>query len=66
MTIHLWSGLGDGRYTGQTPQQLHVVCHNDQCAGAKERIITTEMLSIDEISMTSRHMLDKLEKIIVA
>ena len=59
MTIHLWSGSGDGRY-GQTLQQL--VCHDDQCAGAKDCIITTEMLSIDEISMTSRHMLDKLEK----
>ncbi|XP_078330779.1 uncharacterized protein LOC144624727 [Crassostrea virginica] len=61
MTIHRCSGIGDGRYTGQKLQQL--VCHDDQCAGAKERIISTEMLIIDEISMMSRHMLDKLETV---
>ena len=61
MTIHRWSGIGDGRYTGQKLQQL--VCHDDQCAGAKERIISTEMLIIDEISMMSRNMLDKLETV---
>ena len=61
ITIHRWSGIGDGRYTGQKLQQL--VCQNEQSAGAKERITSTEMVIKDENSMMSRNMLDKLETV---
>ena len=59
MTVHRWSGIGDGSYISQKLQQL--VCHDEQCAGAKERIISTVMLIIDDISMMNGNMIDWID-----
>ena len=61
MTIHKWSGIGDGRFSGQKLKKL--LCHEEQYAGAKERIVTTDTLIIDEISMLSLAMFDNLETV---
>jgi ATP-dependent DNA helicase PIF1 len=59
MTIHKWSGLGDGRFSGGKLKIL--LQHDDAYANAKQNILKTDLLIVDEISMFSAQMLDNLE-----
>lgn len=48
-TLHHWSGILDGRYSHQTLGELFD--GDDRFADAKKRILETQCLVIDEISM---------------
>lgn len=61
MTIHKWSGIGDGRFTGNKLRQLLV--NDEQYQTAYTRIRTTDLLIIDEISMFRKQMMDNLENV---
>ena len=62
MTVHKWSGLGDGRWSARQLVDLFSA-GDDHFVAAKERISDTDILIIDEISMFSFDMLEKLETV---
>ena len=51
MTLHKWSGIGDGRYEKHTI--LDKVLHFPEYADVRKRITTTDVLIVDEVSMLS-------------
>ncbi|XP_062621908.1 uncharacterized protein LOC134283468 [Saccostrea cucullata] len=59
MTIHKWSGLGGGRFSGGKLKML--LQHDEAYVAAKENFLGTDWLIVDEISMFSAQMLDKLD-----
>ncbi|WAR29169.1 PIF1-like protein [Mya arenaria] len=62
MTVHKWSGLGDGRFTAQQLNRL-IDASDDHYVAAAERMKNVDILIIDEISMLSKCMFDKLEAV---
>ena len=62
MTIHKWSGLNDGRFTNQ--KLIHLISNDERYAATKRRILNVDILIIDEISMMSRVMFEKLEMVL--
>ncbi|WAR10132.1 PIF1-like protein [Mya arenaria] len=62
MTVHKWSGLGDGRLTAQQLNRL-IDASDDHYVAAAERMKNVDILIIDEISMLSKCMFDKLEAV---
>lgn len=50
-TVHQFAGLRDGRYTSTTLAAL--LLHDEHFSQARQRIISTDILIIDEISMFS-------------
>ncbi|XP_060602417.1 uncharacterized protein LOC132755555 [Ruditapes philippinarum] len=62
MTVHKWSGLGDGRLTAQQLNTL-IDASDDHYVAAAERLKNVDILIIDEISMLSKCMFDKLEAV---
>ena len=61
MTIHKWSGYGDGRNNKKEIAEL--VQHNRHYMECKQRIIETDILIIDECSMMSRKLFECLDSI---
>ena len=57
-TIHRWSGVNDGRYSSS--EVLHIVQNNEAILN---RIKTTDVLIIDEISMLSSKLFNQLHDI---
>lgn len=49
MTIHKWAGLEDGRHSND--KLAHLVMEDERFADAKKRIVKTDVLICDEISM---------------
>lgn len=60
MTIHKWSGIGDGRFPSCALNRLLET--DDHYLEAKRRILHTEILVIDEISMLSKKIFELLEE----
>lgn len=60
-TIHKWTGIGDGRYSSE--QLRNSMDQDPNYEAAKDRLINIDILVIDEVSMLSRAMLDKLDTI---
>ena len=58
-TIHSWAGLYDGRYGNQ--QLVDLIGTGEKFKECKQRILATEVLVIDEISMLSQKTLEQLE-----
>lgn len=58
-TIHLWSGIGDGRLS--TEELTKCFIHDEQFTNANSRIKETSTLFIDEIGMLSQMMFEKIE-----
>ena len=61
VTLHSWAGLLDGRHS---IEELQEIIYTDVFAQARNRITTTDVLVIDEISMISALLFDKLEYVI--
>lgn len=57
--VHHWSGILDSRYSNQTLGELFD--GDDRFADAKKRILETQCLVIDEISMVSARTFDMIE-----
>ncbi|XP_062613763.1 uncharacterized protein LOC134275497, partial [Saccostrea cucullata] len=55
-TLHHWAGILDGRYSCEELEELFL--NDDKFAAARERIQSTEILIIDEISMLSKKIID--------
>ena len=61
MTIHKWSGIGDGRFS---PDILrNVICNNVHYRDVCERIKNTDILVVDECSMVSKRMFNSLNEL---
>lgn len=58
-TLHHWAGISDGRYSHECLQDL--IDTDDRFADAKARILKTDCLIIDEISMLSSRTFDMVE-----
>ncbi|XP_052271465.1 uncharacterized protein LOC127872172 [Dreissena polymorpha] len=61
MTIHKWSGIGDGRYN--TGEVKSVVEHYAEFAIVRDRLKTTDVLIIDECSMLSKKFFESLDQV---
>lgn len=61
MTIHRWSGVGDGRY--DSSEIVKVITGNACYRDVVTRVNETEVLIIDECSMLSRKMLETIHEI---
>lgn len=59
VTLHRWSGYGDGRYARE--ELLTKVQDDDHFVVHKQNIISTDCLIIDEISMMSLKLFEDLE-----
>ncbi|XP_060597768.1 uncharacterized protein LOC132751598 [Ruditapes philippinarum] len=62
MTVHKWSCLGDGRYSAQEIMTL-IDAGDDHYMEAVRRMKQTDILIIDEVSMFSQVMFEKLERV---
>ena len=61
MTIHKWSGIGDGRFS---PDILrNVICKNVHYRDVCERIKNTDILVVDECSMVSKRVFNSLNEL---
>ena len=60
-TIHSWAGLLDGRYTSE--KLTYLIDNTEDCKDIKNRIISTDILIIDEISMLSCRQFETLDQI---
>ena len=58
-TLHKWGGLHDGRY--QNSELLHLILTDERFGDVKGRILNTDVLVIDEISMVSNRTLSQVE-----
>ena len=58
-TLHKWGGLHDGRY--QNSELLHLILTDEHFGDVKGRILNTDVLVIDEISMVSNRTLSQVE-----
>lgn len=61
MTIHRWSGHGDGRYNSS--EIAEIIKNNKQYVDVRQRITSTDVLIIDEISMMSKRNFECLNSI---
>lgn len=61
MTVHRWSGIGDGRYCAGKIEKL--LLYDESHRASLVRIKCTELLIIDEIYMLSEHMFNLLEHV---
>lgn len=59
MTIHKWSGIHDGRFISS--RLAHLILNDPLLESARKRIFQVDVLIIDEISMLSKSMFEKLE-----
>lgn len=57
-TLHHFAGLGDGRFSAS--QLSFLVMNDEKYQQAKQRLVKTDVLIIDEVSMLSAKMLDIL------
>ncbi|XP_067656502.1 uncharacterized protein [Haliotis asinina] len=60
-TIHHWCGYMDGRYSATELEDL--LLQSDVFHDAKDNILTTEVLIIDEVGMMSRKMFEVIENV---
>ncbi|XP_060555646.1 uncharacterized protein LOC132716397 [Ruditapes philippinarum] len=61
MTIHRWSGIGDGRYS---PSEINiVVSNNPKYRQVKDRIFKTDVLIIDEFSKLDKRAMNCLNAV---
>ena len=60
MTVHKWSGIRDGRYPGSVVRRLLLT--DDNYLDARSRILGTDILIVDEISMLSKRLFEILEE----
>ena len=58
-TLHRFAGLEDGRHTNET--LLHLIQTDERFSEAKTRILSTDVLIIDEISMVSQKIFESVE-----
>ena len=61
MTVHRWCGIQDGRYS--VSELCELVKSNEKFSAAKNRILETDVLIIDEISMLSKQLFEQLEAV---
>ncbi|XP_053372945.1 uncharacterized protein LOC123522808 [Mercenaria mercenaria] len=61
MTIHRWSGIGDGRYGSS--EMKRTVKNNVRYKDVMDRISNTDVLIIDECSMLSKRLLETLHEV---
>lgn len=59
MTLHKFAGLEDGRHNNES--LLHLVKSDEHFCDTKSRIMTTDVLIIDEISMVSKKIFESVE-----
>ena len=62
MTLHKWSGIGDGRYSKETIRS--VVSNNVKFEDVRIRIKSTKVLIIDECSMISQKTFESLYEVL--
>ncbi|XP_060552571.1 uncharacterized protein LOC132713884 [Ruditapes philippinarum] len=61
MTIHRWSGIGDGRYG---PSEIkRIVSNNVKFTDVLTRVKNTDVLVVDEVSMMSKRFLESLNEV---
>ena len=60
MTVHKWSGIRDGRYPGSAVRRL--LQTDDNYQDARSRIVNTDILVVDEVSMISKRLFEILEE----
>ena len=61
VTLHHWSGLGDGRLSKE--KLCARFLSDDKLAEARKRISAADVLAIDEIGMVSEVAFEKLEAV---
>ena len=59
MTLHQFAGLEDGRYSDE--HLLHLILTDERYIDTKSRIMTTDVLVIDELSMVSKKIFERVE-----
>ena len=62
VTLHKWSGILDGRYTKE--ELLHLMNTDERYTDIKQRILNTQCLIINEMSMISAKTLKQVEFIL--
>ncbi|KAH3754219.1 hypothetical protein DPMN_188883 [Dreissena polymorpha] len=61
MTIHRWSGIGDGRYS---PKEISNIIHNNvKYVEVLDRIKNTDVLVVEECSLTSLRLMECLHEV---
>ena len=61
VTLHKWSGILDGRYTNE--ELLHLMITYERYTEITQRILNTQCLIINEMSMISAKTLNQVESI---
>ena len=59
MTLHKFAGLEDGRHDNE--KLLQLIDSDERFQETKSRILSTDCLVIDEISMASRKIFESVE-----
>ena len=62
ITFHSFCGLYDGRYTAQ--QIIHKLNNDPSMRQTRQRILETDVLILDEVSMTSNSIISTGEAVI--
>ncbi|XP_060602232.1 uncharacterized protein LOC132755380 [Ruditapes philippinarum] len=60
-TLHRWCGLGDGGM--QTSELVKLICTDERYAESRQRIISCQILIVDECSMISQRIFEAVESI---
>jgi hypothetical protein len=61
ITLHRFCGLEDGQHSNA--DLLNLITYDDKFINTKQRIIETEVLIIDEVSMVSKKIFEQTEYI---
>lgn len=61
VTLHSWSGMDDGRY--ESEQLCNLLQNGVKYKHALRRILTTDVLLVDEVSMLSKKLFEQLSHI---